>query len=263
MRISIAFGLALAAVLPVFGGDQLSIVAGSDEFEFIYRVKLPAIDGKARLWMPLAKTDAFQSVRVDEISIPIKWEKVRDRDYGNDICVLNLQTEDSGKVIELRYRVLRKEKTAYATTDLNVGRYLRPETLVPVSQTFKAIAEQAISRKTNDIAASPKLRKTAPPSTPTTPMSPKSSDALSRQSAAIVKGRAPDLTGTNMPSAEPMMPRIGAANQPLRYPNTDRIAKPNQTSISTTRGISTAVNTSPRSVAEPVSLTTAKASATG
>ena len=31
MRISIAFGLALAAVLPVFGGDQLSIVAGSDE----------------------------------------------------------------------------------------------------------------------------------------------------------------------------------------------------------------------------------------
>src|SRR5437667_10671694 len=116
MHISIAFGFALAAVLSVVAADQPSIVSGSDEFEFIYRVKLPAIDGKARLWMPLAKTDAFQSVRVDEISIPIEWEKVQDRDYGNDICVLNLRTEDSGKVIELHYCVLRREKTAYATT---------------------------------------------------------------------------------------------------------------------------------------------------
>src|SRR5437588_12464261 len=151
MRISIACGLVLAAASSVFGGDPPGIIAGSEEFEFIYRVKLPAIDGKARLWMPLAKTDAFQSVRVDEISIPIKWEKVQDRDYGNDICLLNLQTEDSGKIIELRYRVLRKEKTAYATTDLNVARYLRPETPVPVSQTFKTIAETATSRKTNEI----------------------------------------------------------------------------------------------------------------
>src|SRR5437764_11739383 len=131
MRTSIAFGLALAAALSVFAGDQPSIVSGSDEFEFIYRVKLPAIDGKARLWMPLAKTDTFQSVRVDEISIPIKWEKVQDRDYGNDICVLNPRAEDSGKIIELRYRVLRKEKSAYLASETNVTRYLSPEKLVP------------------------------------------------------------------------------------------------------------------------------------
>src|SRR5438067_12978074 len=129
MRISIAFGLTLAAALPVFGGDQPSIVVGSDEFEFVYRVKLPSIDGKARLWMPLARTDAFQTVRVDEISIPIKWEKVHDRDYGNDICVLNPRAEDSGKIIELRYRVLRKEKSAYLATEANAARYLRPEKL--------------------------------------------------------------------------------------------------------------------------------------
>src|SRR5438477_10561394 len=162
MRISIAFGLALAAALSVFAGDQPSIVSGSDEFEFIYRVKLPAIDGKARLWMPLAKTDAFQNVHVDEISIPIKWEKVQDRDYGNDICVLNLQTEDSGKVIELRYRVLRKEKTAYATTDLNVRRNLRPETLLPASETFKTIPEQATLTKTNEVEPAKSLSENVP-----------------------------------------------------------------------------------------------------
>ena len=116
-RSLLAFAFVLAGTLSIFGSDQPGIVTGSDEFEFVYRVKLPAIEGKARLWMPLAKTDAFQTVHVDEISIPIKWEKVQDRDYGNDICVLNPRAEDGGKIIELRYRVLRKEKAAYAETD--------------------------------------------------------------------------------------------------------------------------------------------------
>src|SRR5437762_9625897 len=63
IRSSLALAFALVGVLPVFGGDQPTIFTGSDEFEFVYRVKLPSIDGKARLWMPLARTDAFQSPR--------------------------------------------------------------------------------------------------------------------------------------------------------------------------------------------------------
>jgi transglutaminase-like putative cysteine protease len=90
-------------------------------------------------------------VRVDEFNIPIKWEKVHDRDYGNDICVLNPRAEDSGKIIELRYRVVRKEKSAYLASETNVARYLRPEKLVPLNQTFKTIAEQAITGKADDI----------------------------------------------------------------------------------------------------------------
>src|SRR5205085_12674279 len=120
---SLALAFALVGALPVFGGDQATIITGSDEFEFVYRVKLPSIDGEARLWMPLAKTDAFQTVRVDECSIPIKWEKVQDRDYGNDICVLNPRARDSAQIIELRYPVLRKEKTADHASDTNVTRY--------------------------------------------------------------------------------------------------------------------------------------------
>jgi hypothetical protein len=54
------------------------------------RVKLPEIKGEARVWIPLAKTDAFQDVTEDKLNIPVKWEKVQDRDYGNDICVLHL-----------------------------------------------------------------------------------------------------------------------------------------------------------------------------
>jgi len=152
MRFFVALALVLVGALPVLGSAQPGIITGSDEFEFVYRVKLPAIDGKARLWMPLAKTDAFQNVHVDEISIPIKWEKIQDRDYGNDICVLTPRAEDGGKTIELRYRVVRKEKAAYSATDANVTRYLRPEKLVPVNETFKTLAEQAVTGKTGDIA---------------------------------------------------------------------------------------------------------------
>src|SRR5216683_2412784 len=107
MRLVVA-ALILIGALPSRAAEAPGIVKGSDEFEFVYRVKLPEIKGEARLWMPLAKTDAFQMVTQEKISIPIKWEKVQDRDYGNDICVLNPRAEDSGKIIELRYHVSRK-----------------------------------------------------------------------------------------------------------------------------------------------------------
>jgi Transglutaminase-like superfamily len=151
IRSSLALTFVLGGVLQLFGADQATIVTGSDEFEFVYRVKLPLINGEAHLWMPLARTDAFQTVRVDEFSIPMKWEKMHDRDNGNDICVLNPRAEDSGKIIELGYRVVRKEKTAYLANETNVERYLRPEKLVPLNQTFKTIAEQAITGKADDI----------------------------------------------------------------------------------------------------------------
>src|SRR5437870_12608462 len=137
--------------LTVSAADKPGIIKGSDEFEFIYRVKLTEIKGEARLWIPLAKTDAFQTVTQEEVSIPIKWEKVQDRDYGNDICVLHPQSSDSGKTIELRYLVVRKEKAAYPAKGEDTARFLRPEKLVPLNQTFKTLAEQATAGKSNDL----------------------------------------------------------------------------------------------------------------
>ena len=151
MRFSIIAILLLIGALTTLGGDPPRIVKGSDEFEFVYRVKLPEIKGEARLWMPLAKTDAFQTVAQEELSIPVKWNKVQDRDYGNDICVLRPQAADSGKTIELRYRVVRKEKAAYPAKGDDAARFLRPEKLVPVNETFKTLAQQATAGKEGDI----------------------------------------------------------------------------------------------------------------
>jgi transglutaminase-like putative cysteine protease len=141
----------LASVMSIRAAGEGGIIKGADEFEFVYRVKLPEITGAARVWVPLAKTDAFQSVTVEELNIPMKWEKVQDRDYANDICVLYPRPEDSGKTIEVKYRVVRKEKSAYPASDTETARYLRPEKLVPVNETFRTLAQKAAADKTGDL----------------------------------------------------------------------------------------------------------------
>jgi transglutaminase-like putative cysteine protease len=151
VRFAVAPALCLASALTVQAAGEPGIIKGADEFEFIYRVKLPQITSTARVWLPLAKTDAFQTVTVEKLNIPMKWDKVHDRDYRNDICVLYLQPNDSGKTVEMRYRVTRKEKAAYPATDAEASRYLRPEKLVPVNETFKTLAEKATAGKTDDL----------------------------------------------------------------------------------------------------------------
>jgi transglutaminase-like putative cysteine protease len=147
-------------ILPVFflsgagairAADAPGIVKGTDQFEFVYRVKLPEIKGEARIWLPLAKTDAFQTVTEEALNIPMKWEKVQDRDYGNDICVLYPQPSDSGKTVEVRYRVVRKEKVAYPASSAETARYLRPEKLVPINETFRTLAQKAAAGKIDDL----------------------------------------------------------------------------------------------------------------
>ena len=141
----------LASALALHAAGESGIIKGADQFEFVYRVKLPDITGKARVWIPLAKTDAFQTVTVEELNVPMRWEKARDREYGNDICVLQPRPEDGGKTIEVRYRVVRKEKASYPANNAEAARYLRPEKLVPIDETFRTLAEKATAGKTDDL----------------------------------------------------------------------------------------------------------------
>jgi transglutaminase-like putative cysteine protease len=148
LRILVVFFLALA--VPSRAADDPAIVKGTDQFEFVYRVKLPEIKGEARVWIPLAKTDAFQTVTEENLNIPVKWERVQDRDYGNDICVLYPQPSDSDKTVEIRYHVVRKEKVSYSATEAEAARYLRPEKLVPINETFRSLAEKAVAGKNDE-----------------------------------------------------------------------------------------------------------------
>ena len=130
----------------------LGVINGSDEFEFNYRAKLPQITGQARLWLPLATSDTFQRVQVRDIKAPEPWRELDELEHGNKVLFLKAGPADSGKAIEIRYRVKRFEKSEYAVRDPMPLKYLNPERLVPRNETFSAIAQQVTRGKTTDMA---------------------------------------------------------------------------------------------------------------
>ena len=123
------------------------VIRGEDHFEFSYRATLPQLDGKAEIWLPLAKSDAFQTVDVERISLPAGWRKIEERDYKNEIVALTLDPAEGGKSIEIDYKVVRHEKASYTTAG-DTARFLQAERLVPQNATFVSLARDATLGKT-------------------------------------------------------------------------------------------------------------------
>jgi transglutaminase-like putative cysteine protease len=132
--------------------NLLGVINGSDEFDFMYRAKLPEITSPARLWLPLATSDTFQRVEVKSIAVPGPWRELDEREHGNKVLFLEAGPADSGKRIEIRYRVKRFEKAEYAVREAVPQQYLKPESLVPTNETFRGIAQQVTRGKTTDLA---------------------------------------------------------------------------------------------------------------
>jgi transglutaminase-like putative cysteine protease len=139
--------------VPVTGAAEslLGVIRGRDEFEFFYRATLPALTAPARMWLPLASTDAFQTVTVKAMQIPGKKSVLTEQENGNRVLFLELGPEDSGKKVEIAYQVKRLEKAPYAAPTPGPGKYLAPERLVPLNETFRQEARQAVQGKTGDL----------------------------------------------------------------------------------------------------------------
>ncbi len=131
-------------------GD-LGVIRGRDKFEFLYRATLPKITASARMWLPLAATDQFQTVEVKSIHAPGKQHILPERQHGNQVLFLELGPGDSGKKVEVRYQVQRLEKAAYAAPTPDQGQYLKPERLVPINENFRRIAQEVVKGKTGDL----------------------------------------------------------------------------------------------------------------
>ncbi|MFA5110512.1 MAG: transglutaminase domain-containing protein [Desulfobaccales bacterium] len=130
---------------------HLGVIRDRDEFEFLYRATLPKITTSARMWLPVAATDSFQTVEVKSINAPGKQSILKEREHGNKVLFFEFGSEDSGKTIEVRYQVKRLEKAAYAAPILNQRKYLNPDRLVPTDENFRRIAEQVVEGKKGDL----------------------------------------------------------------------------------------------------------------
>lgn len=133
------------------GGELLGVVEGKDEFDFHYKVTLPKIDGKGEIWIPMAETNQFQTVKLISMNIPTKETYLTDSKYGNKVLYMNLDERHSHKEISISYSVKRLEKSPYkAKEGENLEKYLKANTLIPVGEQFKQIALTAIGNKTKN-----------------------------------------------------------------------------------------------------------------
>ena len=129
----------------------LGVIKGSDEFEFIYRATLPQINDTARMWIPLPDSDAFQTVEVKSIEAPGKRQILTENEYDNRVLLLELGPQDSGKIVDIRFEIQRREKPVYAADTPPSGQYLKAERLVPADERFSDIAEKVVEGKTGDL----------------------------------------------------------------------------------------------------------------
>jgi transglutaminase-like putative cysteine protease len=139
--------------VPVEGAPShlLGVIHGRDQFEFRYRVELPKIEKTARLWMPLPQSDDYQTVERAGLWSNSHPRVLEDSNYANQAYFFELGPADSGAWIEVRWKVRRVEKSAYAAPAAGLEKYLKPENLVPNSEEFLSIARQVTQGKTGDM----------------------------------------------------------------------------------------------------------------
>ncbi len=125
--------------------EHLGVLKGTDEFEFAYRATLPQIPAEARMWLPMPTSDAYQTVEVVSVRAPGLSRTLKERAHGNAVLFLELGPGDSGKTVEMRFSVKRKEKAAYAARRPRPGEFLAPERLVPASENFAATAGEVLA----------------------------------------------------------------------------------------------------------------------
>ena len=130
----------------------LGVITGRDEFEFLYQATLPEITGTAHMWIPMPRSDSFQTVEVKSIKAPGEQQILQERKYGNSILFLTLGAEDSGKTIAIRFQIRRLEKGVYASQTTVPEQYLEAERLVPADKRFRNIAEEVVKGKKGDLA---------------------------------------------------------------------------------------------------------------
>jgi hypothetical protein len=44
--------------------ELLGVIEGTDQFNFIYEARLPEITGPAKIWLPIARSDQFQTIEL-------------------------------------------------------------------------------------------------------------------------------------------------------------------------------------------------------
>jgi len=121
----------------------LGVVEGKDSFEFYYQVELPEIKGEAKMWIPIATSNAYQSVELTSMNVPVEYKLIKDKEFNNTILYLEPGALHSQKTIEIVYQVKRIERGPVEEAAPVDDRYLKENRLMPVGGRFADVAKEA------------------------------------------------------------------------------------------------------------------------
>lgn len=130
--------------------ELMGVIEGEDQFRFHYNATVPSLEKPAKMWIPIAVSDPFQTVELEYMEVPGSHRMIKDEMNSNTILYMELEPEHSGDKIELTYKVTRKEKGPYDAGGPVEDRYLASNRLMPVDRRFREIALEAIGEKRND-----------------------------------------------------------------------------------------------------------------
>ncbi len=130
--------------------ELMGVIEGQDQFRFHYKATVPSLEVPAKMWIPIAVSDPFQTVELESMEVPGTHRMIKDEKNSNTILYMELAPDHSGNEIELTYKVTRKEKGPYEDGGDVDDRYLASNRLMPVDRRFREIALDAIGEKRND-----------------------------------------------------------------------------------------------------------------
>lgn len=127
--------------------ETLGVIYGRDRFSFRYAAPIPQIQQGGRMWLPLAASDAFQTVKIASVTAPVPYKILVDPEHNNQALFFALAPEHSGKEIVIVYDVERLEKGAYPGNPQDAARHLDPHLKGPTWDKIQATAEEAVRGK--------------------------------------------------------------------------------------------------------------------
>lgn len=174
MRLRLLTSLLLACFAASFCSAQTSapdkqkVSPPSRKFHFTYAftVKdIPAGTKLVRVWVPVARSDEHQSVRLVNVKSPVQTRMSEEPEYGNQILYVELHNPAQTTAdFSLEYEVTRREYSRgdYAqleTKDTKPGivpasmdRYIEPDKLIPTDGKIKQLAEQVTGSQPGTVA---------------------------------------------------------------------------------------------------------------
>ncbi|MDC1038049.1 transglutaminase-like domain-containing protein [Candidatus Marinimicrobia bacterium] len=132
--------------------ELLGVIKEKDRFEFTYRATLPEMNKTSRIWIPVPVSDEFQEIELKSFKSPVAYEILDENNHGNKVYFMELNSENSGQIIEINYLVNRREKGVYENKLGDPLDYLRPNRLVPANEDFNKIAKKVVDGKLGSLA---------------------------------------------------------------------------------------------------------------